>query len=126
MKKVRKIHGVTAAAAAGWPAYPVRDQVQLLRRPYAGSLLVRALIRGGAPQGLCEITRALTRELRQGVAPRRCAGWLALRDWIEQHSSAQCLDQFDEIDAKYGARTLKQALMLSGLSKRRPRPRPRP
>lgn len=120
------IKGVTAAEARSLDKPWRRTQLGLRKRPWARSYIVSVFTPTGPPEELVAITRALTRELRQGAAPRSCAGWLALRDWIEAHADAVTLGEFDEIDSYYGARTLKQALAVSGLSRPRQRPRPRP
>ena len=123
------VKGVTAARAMRMdnPWLNLRKMtVGLLKRPWARSYSVHVWTPAVPSEELVAITVALTRELRKGVAPRACAGWLALRDWLEENAEPIALREFDEIDAHYGARTFKQALSVSGLSRPRRRRRPRP
>jgi len=123
------VKGVTAAMARKMenPWLNLRKMtVGLHQRPWARSYSMAVWTPGEPPEELVAITVALTRELRKGVAPRACAGWLALRDWLEENAEPVALREFDEVDEYYGARTFKQALSASGLSRPRRRRRPRP
>ena len=58
---------------------------------------------------IVEITRRLNAELRPGTSPRHCAGWLALRDWIELNLPEKALMDFEIIDEEYGLTDLSSA-----------------
>ena len=120
------VKGVTAAMAGSMDSPWRHTTLGLHQRPWARSYSVFVRTPTEPPEELVAITVALSRELRKGVAPRACAGWLALRDWIEANAGPVALREFNEIDEYYGARTLKQALLASGLSRPRRRRRPRP
>ena len=120
------VKGVTAARAESLDSSWRHTTVGLHKRPWARSYSVSVWTPSKPPEELVAITVALSRELRKGVAPRACAGWLALRDWLEANAGPLALREFNEIDERYGARTFKQALSASGLSRPRRRRRPRP
>lgn len=111
MRKPRKKHCLMAVTATGVLIGPIRSRenccnwyLALVPRPVLrGVRLTLLLDPGETDKILVEITRQLNRELRGGSPPRRCAGWLALRDWIEEHLPEEVLSDFDIVDEKYGS-----------------------